>query len=222
MTVVNKFNVNKQQVTLDADIIENMSANDVSYNSSLKYNENTVGDKLSELEGKLVDVEPVDVKMPTTGWGSGFNNNLEQTLTSYSVGLKIDVTEYKGCKVNFCAYGYCGFIMKDGSRNSVDNYISHFNKPTQGFNTLDIPEGAENFCVTTGSNESSYTRFVQFVREGNESEISKVDEKVGNLNNLETENKDNIVNALNELKNNSSSEASKVSYNNDKSGYCGQ
>ena len=53
MTVVNKFNVNKQQVTLDADIIENMSANDVSYNSSLQYDENTVGDKLSELELKV-------------------------------------------------------------------------------------------------------------------------------------------------------------------------
>ena len=49
MTVVNKFNVNKQQVTLDADIIENMSANDVSYNDSSQYKESTVGKKLSEL-----------------------------------------------------------------------------------------------------------------------------------------------------------------------------
>ena len=54
MAVVNKFNVNKQQVTLDADIIENMSANDVSYNSSLQYDENTVGDKLSELEKEVI------------------------------------------------------------------------------------------------------------------------------------------------------------------------
>ena len=52
MAIVNKFNVNREQVTLDADIIENMSANDVSYNSSLQYDENTVGDKLSELESK--------------------------------------------------------------------------------------------------------------------------------------------------------------------------
>ena len=49
MAVVNKFNVNKQQVTLDPDIIENMSANDVSYNTSTQYNENTVGDKLNKL-----------------------------------------------------------------------------------------------------------------------------------------------------------------------------
>ena len=50
MAVVNKFNVNREQVTLDADIIENMSANDVSYDASTQYDENTVGDKLSELE----------------------------------------------------------------------------------------------------------------------------------------------------------------------------
>ena len=49
MTVVNRFNVNKQQVTFDADIIENMSANDVSYNDSSQYKESTVGKKLSEL-----------------------------------------------------------------------------------------------------------------------------------------------------------------------------
>ena len=49
MTVVNRFNVNKQQVTLDADIIENMSANDVSYDSSTQYDKNTVSEKLSEL-----------------------------------------------------------------------------------------------------------------------------------------------------------------------------
>ena len=49
MTVVNKFNVNKEHVTLGVDIIENMSANDVSYNNSLQYDENTVGDKLNKL-----------------------------------------------------------------------------------------------------------------------------------------------------------------------------
>ena len=54
MAVVNKFNVNKEQVTLDADIIENMSANDVSYNESFQYDENTVGDKLSELGQQVI------------------------------------------------------------------------------------------------------------------------------------------------------------------------
>ena len=49
MAIVNKFNVNKQEVTLDPDIIENMSANDVSYNASTQYDENTVGDKLNKL-----------------------------------------------------------------------------------------------------------------------------------------------------------------------------
>ena len=54
MAIVKRFNVNNKQVTLDADIIENMSANDVSYDSSTQYDENTVGDKLSELD-KLVN-----------------------------------------------------------------------------------------------------------------------------------------------------------------------
>ena len=49
MAIVNKFNVNKQEVALDPDIIENMSANDVSYNASTQYDENTVGDKLNKL-----------------------------------------------------------------------------------------------------------------------------------------------------------------------------
>ena len=60
MAIVNKFNVNKQEVTLDADIIENMSANDVSYNDLSKYDNNTVGNKLSELESEI-DVFKEDV-----------------------------------------------------------------------------------------------------------------------------------------------------------------
>ena len=57
MAIVNKFNVNNKQVTLDADIIENMSANDVSYDSSTQYNENTVGDKLSKLEESKIKLD---------------------------------------------------------------------------------------------------------------------------------------------------------------------
>ena len=55
MAIVKRFNVNREQATLDADIIENMSANDVSYYDSIQYNENTVGDKLSELESEVID-----------------------------------------------------------------------------------------------------------------------------------------------------------------------
>ena len=58
MALVNKFNVNNKQVTLDPDIIENMSANDVSYDDSTQYDENTVGDKLSELEEEVNGVSP--------------------------------------------------------------------------------------------------------------------------------------------------------------------
>ena len=63
MAVVNKFNVNKQQVTLDADIIENMSANDVSYNSSLQYDENTVGDKLSKLSVETIKFNDIEIPL---------------------------------------------------------------------------------------------------------------------------------------------------------------
>ena len=56
MTIVNKFNVNNKQVTLDPDIIENMSANDVSYNASTQYDENTVGNKISKLEGEITEM----------------------------------------------------------------------------------------------------------------------------------------------------------------------
>ena len=64
MAVVNKFNVNKQEVRLDADIIENMSANDISYDASLQYDENTVGDKISKLEQELgKDVETIEFSL---------------------------------------------------------------------------------------------------------------------------------------------------------------
>ena len=66
MAIVKRFNVNTQQATLDADIIENMSANDVSYDASTQYDENTVGDKLSELESQMIyDVtKDIDVSNP--------------------------------------------------------------------------------------------------------------------------------------------------------------
>ena len=56
MAIVNRFNVNNKQVTLDADIIENMSANDVSYDDSYQYDENTIGYKLSKLEGEITEI----------------------------------------------------------------------------------------------------------------------------------------------------------------------
>ena len=62
MAIVNKFNINGQQVTLDTDIIENMSAND----ASTQYDENTVGEKLSELESQMIyDITTdIDVSNP--------------------------------------------------------------------------------------------------------------------------------------------------------------
>ena len=72
MTIVNRFNVNKQQVTLDPDIIENMSANDVSYDAYTQYDENTVGDKISDLEqeinGKEEIISIINQSRISKGW----------------------------------------------------------------------------------------------------------------------------------------------------------
>ena len=74
MAIVNKFNVNKQEVLLDPDIIENMSANDVSYNSSLQYDENTVGDKLSELESEIGEFIRTKEKITTATASSEYTS----------------------------------------------------------------------------------------------------------------------------------------------------
>ena len=81
MAVVNKFNVNREQVRLDADIIENMSANDVSYNDSFQYDENTVGNKLSELEKNIhaESVEIVNEKYPFVFGTINYNNGAVTT-----------------------------------------------------------------------------------------------------------------------------------------------
>ena len=51
MAVVNKFNVNGQVVDISNSDI---TANNVSYDDSFQYDENTVGDKLSELESQAI------------------------------------------------------------------------------------------------------------------------------------------------------------------------
>ena len=58
MSTVNKINVNGQVVDISnsgIEIPDNITANDVSYDASTQYDENTVGDKLSELEKKTSD-----------------------------------------------------------------------------------------------------------------------------------------------------------------------
>ena len=52
MALVNKFNVNGQVVDISNSDID-ITANNVSYDDSFQYDENTVGDKLLELEGKI-------------------------------------------------------------------------------------------------------------------------------------------------------------------------
>ena len=86
MAIVNKFNVNNKQVTLDADIIENMSANDVSYNDSSKYDKNTVGDKLSELDNAINSSEQKYIKDETIG--------IENKVTKHEKWYYSDFIDY--------------------------------------------------------------------------------------------------------------------------------
>ena len=51
MAIVNKFNVNGQVADISNSDI---TANNVSYDDSFQYDENTVGDKLSELESQAI------------------------------------------------------------------------------------------------------------------------------------------------------------------------
>ena len=98
MTVVNKFNVNKQQVTLDPDIIENMSANDVSYNASTQYDENTVGDKLNKLS-ELSQQMICDVTANNNGATFA---SLSELLSSENLSTLIPVSaRYGGMSIRF-------------------------------------------------------------------------------------------------------------------------
>ena len=102
MAVVKKFNVNREQVTLDADIIENISvtANDVSYNVSTKYDENTVGDKLLELESDLVGLENVIQDIDGDGlFISDNKGNVVANITEQGIKT-IDVTIKNGNKLS--------------------------------------------------------------------------------------------------------------------------
>ena len=79
-------------MTLDADIIENMSANDVSYNSSLQYDENTVGDKLLKLDNKIKEInrEGFIVKYQVDGRTSKIfdGSNLEELILEDNMEVK--------------------------------------------------------------------------------------------------------------------------------------
>ena len=84
MAIVNRFNVNNKQITLDADIIENMSANNVSYDDSTQYDENTVGDKLSKLE--LETIKANDVEIPLGNAYQGVAVSLKTGMVIKSIG----------------------------------------------------------------------------------------------------------------------------------------
>ena len=101
MTVVNKFDVNREQVTLDPDIIENMSANDVAYDDSFQYDENTVGGKLSELEYYAGVQSDLNIK---------FTDNLSSVCTISVVAHKKDFITFVNDYITSCG-GYIEDLM---------------------------------------------------------------------------------------------------------------
>ena len=136
MAIVKRFNVNREQVTLDADIIENMSvsANDVSYDASTQYNENTVGDKLSELESKIGGEQTFNITK-TTKW---YNNTLCEFFFIQGVqySMKLTLASLVEAPV------YVGFSRTDGttflSKNiAAGNTLLEFTyTPAENINTI--------------------------------------------------------------------------------------
>ena len=133
MAIVNKFNVNKQEVTLNPDIIENMSANDVSYDTSFKYDENTVGDKLSKLEYDVTGIKDVTrdyisintVELVTGGIsyidGSDKNSDSKKR-TNYLPVKRGDVIYYIVNSFN-SVYGFIAYY--DINKTFVSNLINY-------------------------------------------------------------------------------------------------
>ena len=208
MTVVNKFNVNKQEVRLDVDIIENMSANDVSYNSSLQYDENTVGDKISELEKNAI----LPSKQVTT----------KIALSSYEVnGLIQDGIRYRFC-----------YRLNDDIEYSITNAPSEFQLAvytTADENPLSTLEFiTDTGWISTGSYElktppSGATYVGIGFRKPDNSAFSEEDKRIiddmvtltiytkaknvdsvgiGDISLLQTNNKDSLVSAINEVNKN--------------------
>ena len=148
MAIVNKFNVNNKQVTLDADIIENMSANDVSYDASFQYDENTVGNQLSELSQQgqqmiydvttnnngatfdslsaLLSSENLSTLIPTSvrrgGMSIQFIQSSDNKYVQYRLNSKtwsVDINDWNGIENNLVAY------LKDLTKSSQKiNWLS--------------------------------------------------------------------------------------------------
>ena len=141
MAIVNKFNVNKQQVTLDADIIENMSANDVSYNSSLQYDENTVGDKLSKLGSEVI------YDVTTNNDGATFSS-LSALLSSKNLSTLIPTSvRYGGMAIRFVQSSDNKYIQ---ARCMAQNFTTDVSK-WQGVD--DKPTAESQNLITSGAVE---------------------------------------------------------------------
>ena len=161
MAIVNKFNVNNKQVTLDPDIIENMSANDISYDDSFQYDENTVGNKLnklSELDGKFYEIKGRK-EVEVTTYDSEKNNgiSLDGTIVpSQGTALyTIDVRNFQGGKLIYKSFNTGGAANRNSAFYKYSNGeltpVLVIKEKIKNSNTLEeifIPEDAEVFKST--------------------------------------------------------------------------
>ena len=120
MAVVKRFNVNEEQATLDADIIENMSANDVSYDDSFQYDKNTVGGKLSELEMEVKDIRVLQPIIKLKGYYVT-TNGYRSDYSSFAIFEPIVVKSGDVVSVKLDAYNVACAPLSfntDGNTNS--------------------------------------------------------------------------------------------------------
>ena len=183
MAIVNKFNVNKQQVTLDADIIENMSANDVSYNSSLQYDDNTVGDKLSELEQKQqIQAGVYDVSANNDG---AVFESLQSLLSSSNLDTLIpESVRHGGMSIRFVQSSdnkYVQYRLMTASFSTTEaNWQGVDNEPTTGSDNLVRSGGVKKIIdkkteFVESTNTSEYDEKISFTSDDEREEYIYVD-----------------------------------------------
>ena len=168
MAVVNKFNVNKQQVTLDPDIIENMSANDVSYNSSLQYNENTVGEKLnklSELESKVDEIIMTDIPFTFDGYIVGYQEGVSSGKFLVSESYKstdftnVDKADRIAAKLRQYGAGVALIAYYDADKAFISALAEYHTSDTEiVVNKSEFPSGTKyvRLCTQTSGNYTKY------------------------------------------------------------------
>ena len=224
MAVVNKFNVNKQEVTLDVDIIENMSANNISYDASTQYDKNTVGGKLSELEQEVMNIEVATEELPLEEWSIGaivgdmndvYVGTVNNKLPDFQHSKYIDISQYsqKSSKIifskiiqpnkNWVKYGLCFYSSRNPS--SAVGGVASIQGDSLGYEDaeIEVPANAMYVRFTKLANDDSFIHPVIKYNKGVSlnDKISLNEKNIGDIASLSTSDKTSLVNAINEVRN---------------------